>query len=189
MRMKTRHIGNAAVIAAGWALGAIAPGCTPSAGSYCDEVCSCIGCTEDARADCTISVEKTRQTAADHSCSSEFDAYFSCLHGETSCVGGKASANGCETDAARLTQCGGSVLFTGNACDRLLATLETKSQECGVDLASGGQQPECTAALARQAACFEPCYKDMDCILFTDPGSPAGGEASKRFSDCILPCK
>lgn len=185
--MSMKQVGKALIGAAVMVLWGLAPGCGPSAGSYCNKVCDCLGCDESERADCIDSVDDARKGAERAQCSSEFDDYLSCFNGELTCVDDAIDADGCETEAEALSQCGGPVILGGNACERLYATAEAKYEECGVDF-PGGEQPECTGEQAAQAQCFQPCYQDLDCVLLTDPDSPEGTAASNEFGDCVTSC-
>ena len=69
----------------GTMLWALAPGCGPSVGAYCNKICDCTGCSDSELDDCVDAIDDARKDAEDEGCSGEFDAYLSCLDGELTC--------------------------------------------------------------------------------------------------------
>lgn len=119
-----------------------APGCVPSAGSYCKKVCDCTGCDEAAESSCVDTVGDAQHRASKKECGGEFDAYFSCLDAQTKCVDGAVDDDGCESEADTLTACAGDIgLGFGASCQTLC---ERAQQECGNggDCATSCQQSE-----------------------------------------------
>lgn len=191
--MKIREIGKALLVSgAVMAFWGAAPGCGPSAGSYCNKVCDCTGCDQTERADCLDTVDDARKASEDKECGSEFNDYFACVSSETTCVDDKVDFDGCDAEAEALSKCGGPVVLGGNACERYADTVIAKYAECNVDLATGnGGEVECSPENAVLASCLSPCIVELDCVCI-DPDLIANGdctaEASQSYSDCSAAC-
>jgi hypothetical protein len=164
-----------------------APGCGPTAEGYCNKKCDCVPCTTDERALCVSLVEDSRTGAVDKGCQAEFDAYFSCLSSETTCVSGQIDDDGCEIEAAAASKCGA---FLGNACDKLAADLIAKYAECGITGAGGGSgTSECSPAEAKVAACYDACVPKLDCECIKNPEGADCAAKLGVYSDCVIACQ
>lgn len=170
----------------------IAPGCGPSAGSYCNKVCDCSGCSETERLDCVDTVDDARKASEDKECGSEFNDYFACVSGETTCVDDKIEVDGCDAEADALAKCGGPVVIGGNACERYADVVVAKYATCNVELEVGnGEEVECSEANVKLATCLIPCVDKLGCECI-DPDLIEQGactaESSQVYSDCSSAC-
>ena len=91
------------------AAGAEAVGCGTSAGSICDEVCDCQGCSDADYDDCIDEIEDAEGDAEDEGCEDEFDTYLDCLDEELACRDNdQIDADGCEDEGKELAECMGT---------------------------------------------------------------------------------
>ena len=131
-----RGVLPAAAVVLAWGA---APGCVPSAGSHCKKVCDCIGCDEAAEATCVDNFGDAQHRANAKDCGDKFNAFFSCLDGQTTCVDGVIDDDGCDQEAAALTACAGDIgVIYGSSCQSMC---ERSSKEC-----NGGDGSECAAS-------------------------------------------
>jgi hypothetical protein len=72
---------------------------------YCDDLCSCVGCTEAERSDCVDSGEDNVDAARDDGCDSQVDDYLNCVGEEVMCVEGEFDNDGCEEEVGDLVAC------------------------------------------------------------------------------------
>lgn len=115
-------------------VGGAAPGCAPSAGAYCRKVCDCTGCDAAAEAECVDDLSDAQHRASKKECGDKFNAYFSCIDGQTKCVGGALEVEGCESEGEALVTCAGDIgLNIGVTCQVVCQRTE---EECG----GGGSQ-------------------------------------------------
>ncbi len=158
--MKTKSSSYRGVFAAAAMvmLWAVAPGCVPSAGSYCKKVCECSACDEVAEASCVDNVGDASRRASGKSCGSQFDAYLSCVDGKNTCAGAALDAAGCETEKAALQECAGEVAF-GSSCINVCTRV---ANECG-----SGNVDDCApqCAQADQAAANGGCSAEYNAFM------------------------
>jgi hypothetical protein len=169
----------------------LAPGCGSSIGSYCDQVCECVGCSESERTDCADSLEDAKKAAEDDGCGGEFQDFLSCINSELECKDDQFSADGCDAEAEAFGECSPTSGIGKNACQKLVDTALAKYEACGVDPQDIGIDPddECTEEEAAQAECFGPCFQQAPCECI-DPEAPEGctAEIIQPYIDCIQGC-
>jgi hypothetical protein len=78
--------------------------CGPSAGSYCDARCDCLGCSTHDYDHCRIDYESTEEHADLHGCSDLWDEYADCTLDERACFNGDADY-GCDPELERYNNC------------------------------------------------------------------------------------
>lgn len=155
-------------------------GCGTSASAVCDEICDCIGCSENENADCVDEIEDAERAAENEGCEDQFDEFITCFDEEIECRSSEIDADGCEAEGKSLANCmDGSVSITGgNPCEQLVNHYES----CGFDVGGGGVG-ECTDDAAELARCLngQSCDALQDgsafsaCAGQTDPDPPTGG--------------
>lgn len=169
----------------------LAPGCggsTTTTGSYCEKVCDCIGCNASEREDCADTVDDARKVADGEGCAALFDAYLSCVEGETTCVNDEVDADGCEAELDALAACAGPI------------TLD-KPKDCAsrceaANKCEGATQVDCANACANAAELVSAsgCQAEYDAVnactdaipdVCAPPAGACDAEASV-FVDCVL---
>lgn len=179
--------GVRAVLAAAIAatFGAIAPGCNPSAGSFCRKVCECSVCDEDQRAECIDSVDDGRRAAENKGCDAEFDDYLGCANSAATCTGSEASFAGCESEANALYECAGPIGIGASPCELATEQIVAHAEECGLDIGDpGGQDVDCTPELGKQSLCAAGCFTAASCGAFNGTDS----DATDEYINCVSGC-
>ena len=87
----------------------LAAGCKSSVAAYCNEVCACSTCSEDARYECVDTAEDAQKRARNADCTAAFDTYAACAASAVSCAHEVASVDGCDTEARALYDCAGDL--------------------------------------------------------------------------------
>ncbi len=143
---------------------ATAQGCGPSAGSYCNKVCDCTGCSASRLDECVDIVDDARKAAEADGCGSEFGDYLSCLDGELTCTNGIADADGCETETEALAKCASSVSFgpptPDSYCDKTCACIGCATDEFAICV----QQIEDVQSQAKGFGCGDSVDALLACV-------------------------
>jgi hypothetical protein len=116
--LRTRFFVVACIVLGGASLLAIDGGCSsssnaPSAATLCQNICDCQGCNSTQRQECEAAFNDSGTLAADKGCTSQFDAYLSCVAAHEQCVANKVDLAACAPQAMALTSCSGTVTTTG----------------------------------------------------------------------------
>ncbi len=191
--MKSVGIGRAVLfVFASVGLVALAQGCGASAGSYCNQVCDCQGCSATEMDECVDAVDDAKKVANEEGCSSEFSELFACLNSETTCDNDKAVAKGCDEQSVALAACSPKVTgFGKDPCQIYADKVIAKYEGCGVEVTVGGEPTECSGEVAAQAQCITPCIEMLGCECI-DPGKVEAGEctaeASIPYINCVSAC-
>lgn len=168
----------------------LSPGCGSSIGSYCDQVCECVGCSESERTDCADSLEDLQKAADDDGCGDKFQDYLSCVNSELECKDDQFSADGCDAEAEAFGECSPGSGVGKNACEKLGEVVVAKYESCGVDVEIGGEPGECSEALAAQAECLLPCYEMIPCeCIDPDQTQSCTEEIAAPYLDCVVACQ
>ncbi|MCA9621314.1 MAG: hypothetical protein KC731_19965 [Myxococcales bacterium] len=160
-------------------------GASPTA--LCDRVCDCTGCSDSERDDCVDTLDDAQRRAENAGCGDAYDDYLSCIDGELTCLDGKVDADGCESEAEAVADCGGGIVGgVGNACEAAANRIIAKFDSCGIDTSgsSGGGGAECSAALGAQAQCLADCVEATSCA--TLQGTDQAG--LQEYSSCVAAC-
>lgn len=154
----------AALATAATTLWAAMPGCGPSIGAYCNEVCDCQGCSDKELDECVDNIDDAKRAAENEGCSSQFDAVLSCAKDELTCQNDIASADGCESEAEELYKCsadiGGFGVGGSSYCNKFCDCSGCSSgelEECVDSLADAQQQAD-SAGCGAEFNAFVSCY-------------------------------
>lgn len=159
------------------------PGCRIGSGSFCNQVCDCTGCSEGEEEDCIDDFEDGAKLAEGEGCSDQFDDLVSCSADELECSDGVASFDGCEVEAEALSDCTDAPISVGGtSCEAANRRIVARFEACGLDVGetNESEQPECTAQVAEQTACFEGCVEAATCNQIVESMGP--------WIDCITSC-
>lgn len=176
----TRLALAAAAVTLAWG---VAPGCGPSAASYCNKVCDCQGCDDDQRQSCVENVQDAQTTAKDAGCSAEWSNYFSCNNAEAECTNDHLTSDGCEAERKALSDCGGgSVADCAGLCD---AFAECQGSDPSTCLDSCDQQQ----SFIDESGCNTEWSGYIDCLLGVEDLCNFNGEEcidqAIEYSDCF----
>ncbi len=183
-----RAIAGAAMTAV-WALAA---GCNPSVGAFCNKVCDCTGCDDAQAAGCVDRAEEARKQARDTGCGDEFNAMLSCMNATFTCENDAPSTVGCEEELESLNACapgiGGSLGL--NPCEAYNQAVIAKYKSCGVTVDSGGlPTTDCPPELAKQSDCLRVCIEPVDCkCVDPDLVDQCTEDLFLPFEECFSSC-
>jgi hypothetical protein len=113
--------GFACIALGGAWLFAIDGGCSSSsnapspATALCQNICDCQGCNVTQRQACEAGFNDSETLAADKGCTSQFDAYVSCVAAHEQCVGNQVDLAACAPQTMALTTCSGALPGTGGS--------------------------------------------------------------------------
>jgi hypothetical protein len=94
----------------GGVLAAAAAGCSGvSATALCQQICDCTGCNATQLEACEAGFNDAETLAADKGCTTENNAYVSCVNGHLQCVGNALDTTACSPQEAALASCTGGV--------------------------------------------------------------------------------
>lgn len=167
-------------------------GCTPTSGRYCDKICDCTGCSESEKSECVDTVDDAKKTASDEGCDDQFNAYFSCIDSELTCVSGQLDADGCDKEATELSQCTkGAVSVGGTSVAGYCASV------CACIGCSSSEQSSCVSSLedsaqnAQDAGCVNEWNMLLSCAnshlqCVNGEAMAAGCDAEvSAYSNCV----
>jgi hypothetical protein len=83
----------------------VAVGCGSEATSLCNAQCKCEGCSSVELEGCIDQGKTVYQQADEAGCSSELDAFMSCLKGALVCTNAVATEEGCATERSKYLSC------------------------------------------------------------------------------------
>jgi hypothetical protein len=180
------HASRAALLFLFAAAALLAAGCRTSIAGYCNEVCGCSTCSEDARYECVDIAEDAQKRAHDADCAASFDAYTACAANAVTCNDSVARVDGCDTEARALYDCAGDIGFGLTACEVAVFTFAEKYAECGIELPPGtGAVPCNSEAASRRADCRAECIDKASCEAITGED----GAASVEMNNCLTACE
>jgi len=143
-------------------------GCGTSASAVCDEICDCVGCSENEHENCIDDFEDAERVAENEGCDDQYEEYLSCFDEEIQCRSSELDVDGCESEAESLSKClGGNVSIGGplDPCQQLV----NKFRGCGFEVADGDDD-ECTRDAQELASCLngKSCEQLQDGTAFPD---------------------
>lgn len=98
-----RHAALAAFLLSPVAVG-LGSGCG-TAYDVCEVVCECTKCSDRARDECEIEVDRMVDVASAYDCVDDMDVYVECVMTDSDCDDTSFSSNDCAEDFADLADC------------------------------------------------------------------------------------
>jgi hypothetical protein len=173
-------LSSAALLLGPLFLVSVAGGCGSTVtAEICDALCTCTPCTDNDRADCTISADAAEQKSRS-ACAAPFDAYLNCAAENVRCHEPQALNTRCIAEITELIRCDATLPIIGTACEassiKVAVCLDTPASNGGQSTCTGRQA--CNAQCTIKASC--PQIKDV----FTGAQTPVG----QPLADCLSAC-
>jgi len=86
-------------------LGSATAACGPSASSFCNAACDCLGCSDGEYENCVDDYEDGVKAADDAGCSDQADDYAACVDSQMKCIDGRFDVDGCGSEFQALAKC------------------------------------------------------------------------------------
>jgi hypothetical protein len=80
-------------------------GCGSSAESLCDDICDCVGCSENEYDECVDEIDDVGRAAENEGCEDQYDDALACNQDEFRCDGDRVDIDGCGSEERRLAEC------------------------------------------------------------------------------------